>query len=692
MFIVVLGLGLFSIFKFLGGAKESQNAADSGSLNVAREVAKNVGVPLSAGIELDNFSPLVDKDTGKINLLSYNRLVGQVLMVALNAQDEGTALAQQRARQLLESVQSGSSSLSARLHRELSRQDGPAAGYFNQMAGRNSLRMLDGGAALAYNKNGYKVAYLSRYSASNPDGATNVSINPADLPTGMKGILTDVEDKNNPGCRFIKGYSALNLPDVGTLYGVTTNPGQGAHLVSVKSFEAENESPVPSGFVPPNCFQAVAKTGGERGLLNVAIAEIGSLTKTFKAGIPGGYIRVRNEGGIDWFGTNNASVENPLNNELVEGIYLTAVANGSPSSAAGPIFAMDKNLLNDWITYNQSLEAAGTHPWEMTDWPEVNGRALSGEGIFNAQGNPVSRQELGSILSWYGNAGNSEAQAPHKYDYLDLDPRANHPELVQLYQSGAILKAYTNNPNASLGRDSLLAAEFAKAQLIESYFSSWSHDGGPRTINASKIMRTGLRIFDRGLIYITIPQGIPTNPLPAQSMLSEGTIKFSRPGTVNQYLDKVDEGKGAAGSTAKATIKNLLFKRLRQVSPGLTMAKLNKALNKIALDLGETAFIYAGQDGELTMTKAPPPGARQNVPPPDGAPQIFSSQKYSLINRVVNPPHELNIHHKLFAASTGRIYGQDQVQFTPNSGFGNSLGDLVFYNRVEGTATFSAPN
>lgn len=690
--IVVLGLGLFSIFKFFGGAKESQNAADSGALNVAREVAKNVGVSLAAGIEQKNFSPLVDQDTGKINLLCYNRLVGQVLMVALNAQEEGTPLALQRARQLLESVQAGSSCLSARLHAELSRQDGPAAGFFGQMAARNSLRMLDGGAALAYDQKSYKVGYLNRFSEDNPDGATNVSINPSSLPAGMKGMLTDVEDKNFPGCRFVKGYAALNLPNIGTIYGVTTNPGQGAHLVSANSFEAESTSPAPTAFVPPNCFQSAARTGGERSLRNVAIAEIGSLAKTFKAGIPGGYIRVRNEGGIDWSGTSNASVENPLNNELVEGIYLTTLSGGSPSRAAGPLFSMDKNSVTDWIAYNQSLEAVGTHPWEVTEWPEVNGRVLSGEGIFNAQGNPASRQELGSIINWYGNSNSTEIAAAHKYDYLDLEPRANRPELVQLYQSGAILRAYTNNPNASLGRDSLLAAEFAKARLIEAYFSSWSHDGGPRTIKASEIMRTGLRLFDRGRIYISIPQGIPTNPLPAGAMLNEGTIKFSRPGTVNQYLDKVDEGKSAADASAKTSIKNVLFKRLSQVCAGLTMAKLNSALNKVALDLGESAYLYASPNGELTMTKSPPPGARQEVPAADGITQTFSSRKYSLINRIVNPPHELNIHHKLFAASTGSITGQDQVEFTPNSGYGNSLGDLVFYNRVEGTATFSAPN
>src|SRR5262245_11851651 len=103
--VVTLGVGFYSLSMLVGGGRELQNAVDAGNLNVTKQCAKNVGVSLKSGAELDNFRRLVDTDTGKVNLLTYNRVVSQVMVVAANAQEEGTPLAKQRAAELFQVAQ-----------------------------------------------------------------------------------------------------------------------------------------------------------------------------------------------------------------------------------------------------------------------------------------------------------------------------------------------------------------------------------------------------------------------------------------------------------------------------------------------------------------------------------------------------------------------------------------------------------
>src|SRR5215470_15505076 len=83
--ICFIGMAFFFVTRILGGGKELQNASDSGSLNVAKQALIQPIASISGATDYDKaFSGLLDSHG--VDLLTYNRLVGQALLVALNAE------------------------------------------------------------------------------------------------------------------------------------------------------------------------------------------------------------------------------------------------------------------------------------------------------------------------------------------------------------------------------------------------------------------------------------------------------------------------------------------------------------------------------------------------------------------------------------------------------------------------------
>src|ERR1700733_7414146 len=96
LLVVLIGLACFFMAKIIGGARELQNATDSGNLNVAKQslrsptvkIFANSGNDLSGPMLADaqaNFLPQKDPATGEIDLFVYNKLVGQAMLVGMNA-------------------------------------------------------------------------------------------------------------------------------------------------------------------------------------------------------------------------------------------------------------------------------------------------------------------------------------------------------------------------------------------------------------------------------------------------------------------------------------------------------------------------------------------------------------------------------------------------------------------------------
>jgi len=374
--IVTIGVGFFVLTKTLGGMRELQNATESGNLNVAKKAIKSPAITLSQGVEQENFAGLVDDD-GTINLRTYNRVVGQVLLVALNAQSQGTAEARQHARTLIQALQVGGSSIGQRLTDELS--DGFAQQTpFDKLAGANFLRLL-GQKSPLHKAGEFQTGYLKKGASA------NVYLDPTIIPAGssVPSATYSSGSADSSGFRYLSGYQPFEVPGIGSIAGVPVLPGQRPHLVSTTDF-ANNTVPVSGITTPPNSFKsagAAKENASQQFLRAISCSIVGALDCKFTASIPRGYIIINNpSGSLD--STPAPNPANMLNNELFTGVFVAD--NGA--------FSTDRTLIERWAAYNSVSPPVGPQP--PTD------------GLF---GNPQGITSLG---------GNG---FPSQCDYTSLD-------------------------------------------------------------------------------------------------------------------------------------------------------------------------------------------------------------------------------------------------------------------------------
>lgn len=291
--VVVVAMGIFfcSLIGVLGGARELQNATDSAALSVSRQQIKN-GVALNSMLEKQNFWAIADN--GQINLLNYNRVVGQLLLVSLNAQAEqakGSTSALTHANQLWYAVQGSNASLSKRLSAKLMDSNN-ASTSFQSILGASNLTML-GDRNTQYQHDKYNVAYM------NAGESTNVYLDNGVVPAGAD-LPDDCLSKpqSQTSRRFIKGYTAINIGGAFTIEGAPVMPNAAPHLVSDKIFASHKNAPATVGCVPPNAFQSACdvKVSNSKLAFN-GCAIVGTLQSQFAASIPGGYLEVSNGGG-----------------------------------------------------------------------------------------------------------------------------------------------------------------------------------------------------------------------------------------------------------------------------------------------------------------------------------------------------------------------------------------------------------
>ena len=251
-FLAVLVVSTLKLIGLFAGGRELQNATDSGNLNVARSAVNKFGIPLQAGEEKGNFAGLLNSNK-QVDLVCYNRIVGQCLLVALNAAAENTDQAKTNSKAVLALVQnpSGGNCLSQRLRDTLSNQQ-TMDPYFTKLANSNPIGMLSDTSVKAP-ANSYAVGYLY------PDGLTNIYMDSTIVPTGVIIPANAVSrTKASSGFPYISGYSNLAFGSLGaSLSGVSVQPRQAPHLISNADFDSHKQQPLPSLTLPPNAFRSV---------------------------------------------------------------------------------------------------------------------------------------------------------------------------------------------------------------------------------------------------------------------------------------------------------------------------------------------------------------------------------------------------------------------------------------------------
>lgn len=705
--VAVIGVFFVLITLFFGGMKQAQNSVDSSNLNVAKRALK-IGIKLSdtTPVAQETFAGCVDVD-GTLDLLTYNRAVAETMLIAINALDEGTLLAQEHARLVGYALQGGGSAAGVTIPARLAvanklfeqLQDAKKSQSAFDISANNSLRHLGPKAKLKNEVGGYEVAYLE------PNGPTNVYLDESILPAGRSFpynatynpksgkstyAQTHVSQTTGTKYKYMAGYTDAPILVAGSsvpgFRGVPLQPNQPPHLVSRQTFETRKKPSNLQGMViPPNTFKSTGSAAYQLSKKQVkkltvnSCAICGSLNVDYPASIPGGYIKIINPRGLSTAISVPEDPDTIFNDELMSGIYLVADQNGNTIGFSTDIKALEQAILSS---------QSGNKPISGRD---QNGRPL----IFGVDGLPLANT---SALKF------DRLQSP-----LSGCTAANIssvPECSALFPS--FIHAYPHNQHddSNNGTSELTAVEYFKYAVIRAYsdvaWPQWNavyqraimsgQAISPQQANITVAVQappgyTGVRIFDRNKTYLAPP------------------VNFTTTGSIRDILSQIIGNDAKVRGRAKKVMAELLL-RIRQIKPeikstldsnGIPTDPDLAGIFSAPLELNSTHYIYMDKNSRrLVISGQLPPGIKNLHELSDGVPSVVAGLPISTIPNILNPPHEIKSHDVLFYINPDRTKAglvQDQLIWTKSSGYNGLLGSLEFRESVgPSEAVFAQPN
>ncbi|HEY9715050.1 MAG TPA: hypothetical protein V6C72_16390, partial [Chroococcales cyanobacterium] len=654
---------------------------------------------------------------GTINLLTYNRCVGQALLVALNAYQEGTSAAKANASTVLGEL----SAIGGQLKTDLG--DGTRfSNYFQSTTGLNNTKMVGN---TAVNQQVFRSGYMKT------GGSTNIWFNSATLPANTpSAIMNDLGNANgnqftpktdgNPQAaagamaNYLPGYISYTIPGIGQVMGVPNFPQQQPHLVSLHDFDAQTTgaAAISSGANPPNAFaidsnNKDARSGSFGGAVACAIVGAvkpnGAFDPTnqstafdFPAAVPGGYLIVSNLAGATMPAGYQAfdNYNNIFNNELYTGSGIEA-----GSAPGGAVFSTNIGQIDAWAKYNASASS--------NSGPGTTGTDSLGSYTADSNGRDPRLAPPGYTPTM---APNTPAPAnPNPPVYLSTDgttaTQAQLSELLKITQKstnclsgpnqlnqtgqlngvcnnflGAFENEYNPGPSPSPGSASqpiYSATDMAKGLLIY-HFQNGGGMHQSADINAGSLASpqdvpaTGMGIYNNPN-FMTEATPAPEWDMPIQS--GTGTKA-----TINNFLKQIAQ---EGSSCAMQNVLNGLVARCYQIQPAETRAHINTLLDN-QCPMGSTLYIYrqdlTNPNSPLTISPNKPstrfdPNIEQN---PDGktsaTPTCFSN--YGLVGTIVDsfangyenspiPPGGTNGFNNTFNSEHGGLGGDDDLHEAP---------------------------
>lgn len=725
--VIVVGVGFFFLSKIIGGGREVANATDAGALNVAKQALRKGAVPLAKYGLTDEFGALTSNVNGNVDLVTYNRIVAQAMIVAKlaemeNAMSGGAPTAKGNATYLASQVRQIGNDLKTNLS-----APGFLNGDFNSISTLNNTKMWNG-SPVQLNGNivpGYMKA----------GGSMNVFLDPATL-AAIDGTWSPpnsgqpVAAKYGAGT-YLAGYTPMNFFGSTLLMGIPNGPETKPHLVDVGQFV----SAAPDADTPMNSFKCnskalEAKSGGVGGSLACAI--VGTIDQDFKALIPRGYVRIVN--GPDATSSNGAPSGFPVSNganDIFNNELFSPPGNGiyqqSSSSPGREVFTTSSGNLNAavalWAGYVNTMPG---HPGYDPTWA---GNAVT-DGSPNYGGGDPNYWTTNNLSDYLTN--------PAKYDlHAGNDPTQPYATFADLIAmgSGQVNCVYTmyddtlspSNPCASsLGtwmgnynRDitngpgtqpgGFTNVEFMKADLLGKVAG---RKGGSFCASVGPSGASGLKAWPVDGAGNVQKSGVYGSGA-AMGYEGGGThVNFMNTATPLTYLQQLGVKGGPSGTTcAYNQIIDDIWARLKIVEPTVSRASVVTALGNTKYPLSlqgdgtSKLYLYVDASKTVQMSDALPwkdTGIAADGPAPSGSYKCDST--YPLNGWAINtasyqgiaggPAHGDGYYHEAPftqpAPGTGPN-GTDSALFQLSSGYNNLLGELRFQETVEG-ATFCKPN
>ncbi len=716
--VIIIGVGFYFLSKMFGGGREVANATDAGILNAAKMALRKGQTNLAASPDEQAFAGCSDTSMGdapgQISMLTLNRVIAQAVMIGLNAGEEGTTAASTNATSAINTAKA----ISARIRAAL--VSSALDGDFDSIAGAAKNQMW-GGAA---NRSGSLTqSYMKRR------GSTNVYFDPALLggtgdpkwalispklnPTSFKVSLggSATADPSSPkvaGMQFMQGYEPITVTG-GTIYGTPVFPQTTPHLVAGNDFSAPASAYIAGSDTPPNAFMAVTsaneqKSGNIGGSMAAAI--LGCINNEYLARIPRGYVRV-------WNGPDANTVNPPVTSPVFDAtndIFANELYSPGITVANNDVFSLNQPGVQAWADYNATRgwtdpDTASPNYGQPSTLPGKGDPALWPPDISNLHdtvdpfGNYVYYDASGNGVSSYmplltddlpGNGCiGSVYHTCHDVDY-------DVPMVVQKCDDllTAFNTAYPPPPNTTGvddGGKGFTALEWVKGKVLEGFNAKCTTVPDPQP--------SGLKVWNHNI---------------AHPMLSRTTCNFGVPGSPWDLMEQTN-------SCGSGTMLNLITGRMRQVDSSISTGDVQSALDSMALQMYPKAdsVLYLYSDGTAPKVKCAATVPWTGVLPaspdmlkPDGLPNAALDQSatnnVSSCNKTYNAKYrgvddkagyygagskgDANLHDVPYKSPPGSVDAVDHCTWTPSSGYRNMLGEVRFFNDVNGSGRFCKPN
>lgn len=713
--VVMFGVAIFWFVQMFGAGTEVRDAVDAGSLAVAKQASQTPTVQLPACSDKyvkAALAELIDKQTKGVDLYTYNRFVGQALLVALNAQADyqinPTSKAIDNARAVVNYVQGTNGSVGKSLSDALCKSDWVRK-YFDPAATRNPTAMADKSKIIAWRSDDYQVGYLGQDLGDR--GSTNIKIDDIDDQRPYCDYENDrkvelpLHYKDGTGS-FLRGYQPLRIDKVGSIYAVSVSPEQ-PHLIQPIRLSTQKQQPGKGAVsIPPNSFlnggEIVHKNSGKN-LLALAAATVGTgafSEPSHPLEIPNGYIIIDNEPCCtyqwpdNWVPcSNNVAAQEFRGNILVD--------NGSGCFSAN-------GAVERWRDYLRTLASLRgmEFPPPPPPQPSVN-------GLFTAYGNHATVTDAQG-LAWWGPCTactdeNSE-EDPVCADHLFVSG-AFKGAFDRAYHSGGTY--FEQNP---CPLQQLTDGEFAKLELVQLFCEGYAKQTwgmAPTARDFSYRVPSGMRLYHGSSPvkgqqtrygppwsgtgkylggFRQVPGNSYSNPNGPGQVTRDATLAElinqttenpescpyeRRIGDNAEYVQgrwndittpvKVTSTK-AAGKRPLDEVTRFLINRIHQIKHDVSDEEINAIFGKV-LNLTCRYIIYKNDSGKVVIEFLDPNKLPKTFKDMGGAPSdikyspirhgdtqandpdgtpIRFSRTYNINGTLLNPPNEFNVHEKLF--------------------------------------------
>jgi len=713
MVIIVVGVGVYFLVKILGGGREIANATDAGALHVAK-TAMLVSAKAPPVFREFEYPAVGDG----ITLLTYNRCVAKVMIIAMNAQQIGGS-APGNVGALISALNGVGTELTGKLLTSNQK--------FDEASTANSHRLVNLNQAVAGKVTDEK--YMK------PKGATNVFFSKA---LTSKGLTVPKADSvktplnaagiDQPDNYYMAGYAPIALATGQIVYGTPVFPQVKPHLVAMADYNAGSAT---YGTAPPNAFKsdssiAEQKTGMFTGAVACAIigavngggSNSGSIGNGFEfpAALPYGYIEIQNKPanpkppGYD----AKAFDDNIFNNWLSEDTFVMGDApSGKTQDSQNLLFSHSDSSVDAWAAW-----ANDAGPMPPNAAPESKTAVYfkkDGVGMpqqLSSATAPGLKSSIAKIK--YPRPSSDNTPQPSNCFQQLSDPSYKYGLYGPCVPGAAAITTLTGqdfpkDPPAQAGQN-FSNVDQVKAQVLIAFSDKGIDPEKPYACQVSPIANTGLGVYNQfynGSTPYPIPPSGATMPVPTSYQMP-----LQQVGTVWQLLNQV------GGCSVTSTLDDLVL-RCQEIQPKATRKTVTDMLKATQLPMAPAGSVdnykmYIHLPGgdlskDLVCTTASPIGFSGQDP--DGVSPLTTGfpytpcqvNKYAIQGTIVNSHADgANLADELVHQSPyldedppegpGGMVAYDWAHWWPGSGSSNNLGRLWFENGAYGSVHFSHIN